>query len=396
MIYNNESMKNQILPVEVLENSAATYLPKVTVRSRAIYTTILFSIIGLLILMPIIKVDVTVASAGQVISEFGRSEVTSLSSGILSEVKIKDNDVVKKDQPLFIIASAGLDGQLTYTTSQLEEKEKYIGDLDQLIANFNSAAPQTSLYRQELQSLKEFLRMKEKERAYYFGKMTTARKLYTSGAFSKQELQNAELDLDRINVEIQNSRSEKLNKWQSDLATIRSETKGLQSQEKQMNEQKGMSVIKASIAGSIQLRSGKTAGSSIQTGEVLATLSPDSNLLAECYVSPRDIGLIREGMKVKFQVDAFNYNEWGMISGQVADVAKDFVIEQQNQPIYKIKCKLDKKELQLKNGYTGKLKKGMSMRGIFVVTRRSLMQLLYDNVDDWLNPVNGKRAAPAK
>jgi membrane fusion protein, peptide pheromone/bacteriocin exporter len=388
-------MKNQILPVEVLENSAATYLPKVTVRSRAIYTAILFSIIVLLILMPIIKVDVTVTSAGQVMSEFGRSEIKSLSSGILSEVKIKDNDVVKKDQPLFIIASAGLDGELTFTSNQLEEKEKYISDLDQIVLNINTAAPQTNLYRQELQSLKEFLRMKEKERAYFFGKMTTARKLYASGAFSKQELQNAELDLDKINVEIQNLRSEKLNKWQSDLAALRSETKGLQSKAQQMNEQKGMSIIKASIAGSIQLTSGKTAGSSIQTGELLAILSPDSNLLAECYVNPRDIGLIREGMKVKFQVDAFNYNEWGMISGHVADVAKDFVIEQ-NQPIYKIKCKLDKKELQLKNGYTGKLKKGMSMRGIFVVTRRSLMQLLYDNVDDWLNPVNAKSATPAK
>jgi membrane fusion protein, peptide pheromone/bacteriocin exporter len=389
-------MKNQILPVEVLENSAATYLPKVTVRSRAIYTTILFSIIGLFILMPIIKLDVTVASSGQVISEFGRSEVTSLSSGILSEVKIKDNDVVKKDQPLFIIASSGLDGQLTSTSIDLEEKEKYIEDLDQMIVNSNSAAPQTSLYRQELQFFKRQLQIKQKQKSYAYNDLTRARELYANKSYAKIELEKAEGDYNRIEGDLQSFQLEKLYKWQSDLAALRSETRGLQSKAQQMNEQKGMSVIKASMAGSIQLRSGKTAGSSIQIGEVLATLSPDSNLLAECYVSPRDIGLIREGMKVKFQVDAFNYNEWGMISGQVADVAKDFVIEQQNQPIYKIKCKLDKKELQLKNGYTGKLKKGMSMRGIFVVTRRSLMQLLYDNVDDWLNPVNGKPATPAK
>jgi membrane fusion protein, peptide pheromone/bacteriocin exporter len=389
-------MKNQILPVEVLENSAATYLPKVTVRSRAIYTTILFSIIGLFILMPIIKVDVTVASSGQVISEFGRSEVTSLSSGILSEVKIKDNDVVKKDQPLFIIASSGLDGQLTSTSIDLEEKEKYIEDLDQMIVNSNSAAPQTSLYRQELQFFKRQLQIKQKQKSYAYNDLMRARELYANKSYAKIELEKAEGDYNRIDGDLQSFQLEKLYKWQSDLAVLRSETRGLQSKAQQMNEQKGMSVIKASMAGSIQLRSGKTAGSSIQIGEVLATLSPDSNLLAECYVSPRDIGLIREGMKVKFQVDAFNYNEWGMISGQVADVAKDFVIEQQNQPIYKIKCKLDKKELQLKNGYTGKLKKGMSMRGIFVVTRRSLMQLLYDNVDDWLNPVNGKPAPPAK
>lgn len=384
-------MKNQILPVEVLENSAATYLPKVTVKSRAIYATILFSIIGLLILMPIIKVDVTVTSAGQVTTEFGRSEIKSLSSGTLAEVKIKDNQPVNKDQILFVVTSIALDTQLTINKGQQEEKEKYIKDLEQLTDNYNSAAPLSALYKQELRSFKENLRIKERQRAYAMNGVRRLRKLYNKGSASRVELENVEIELNRATGEIQNFRSEKLNKWQSDLATLRSETKSLQSQAQQMNEQKGMSTIKAPMAGSIQLTSGKTAGSTIQAGESLAILSPDSNLLAECYVTPRDIGLIREGMKVKFQIDAFNYNEWGMISGQVADVAKDFVMEQNQQPIYKIKCKLDKKELQLKNGYTGKLKKGMSMRGIFVVTRRSLMQLLYDNVDDWLNPVKGNK-----
>jgi len=40
----------------------------------------------------------------------------------------------------------------------------------------------------------------------------------------------------------------------------------------------------------------------------------------------------------------------------------------------------------LKNGYEGKLKKGVTLQARFVVTERSLWQLLYDKVDDWVNP----------
>jgi len=41
-------------------------------------------------------------------------------------------------------------------------------------------------------------------------------------------------------------------------------------------------------------------------------------------------------------------------------------------------CSLGQKFLELKNGYPGKLNKGMTLQARFVVTRRSLWQLIYD------------------
>jgi membrane fusion protein, peptide pheromone/bacteriocin exporter len=90
-------------------------------------------------------------------------------------------------------------------------------------------------------------------------------------------------------------------------------------------------------------------------------------------------------MRINAQIDAFNYNEWGMMPGTVADIAGDFVL-MENKPVFKVRCRLEKQTLQLKNGYTARLKKGMTLRTRFVVTRRSLFQLLYDKADDWLNP----------
>ncbi len=58
----------------------------------------------------------------------------------------------------------------------------------------------------------------------------------------------------------------------------------------------------------------------------------------------------------------------------------------QEKPVFMIKCSLSKDELQLKNGFKGKLKKGMTLQARFILTRRTLFQLLYDRTDSWLNP----------
>ena len=40
------------------------------------------------------------------------------------------------------------------------------------------------------------------------------------------------------------------------------------------------------------------------------------------------------------------------------------------------------------NEYKGLLKKGMNFSAHFIIARRSLFELLYDKVDDWVNPAN--------
>jgi len=118
---------------------------------------------------------------------------------------------------------------------------------------------------------------------------------------------------------------------------------------------------------------------------VIADISPDANLIAECYVSPSDIGLLKTKNKVKFQIDAFNYNQWGMATGKIVDINKDITIIN-NMPMFKVICKIEQDHLTLKNGFEGKLKKGMTFNARFFIIERSAFELLYDKVDDWFVP----------
>jgi HlyD family secretion protein len=126
-------------------------------------------------------------------------------------------------------------------------------------------------------------------------------------------------------------------------------------------------------------------GSFVTASQAIATLSPADNLIVESSVSPSDIGLIQKNQKVKFQLDAFNYNQWGLLEGKVIDVDKNITL-QENQTFFKVRCALKSKELKLKSGYKTQVSKGMTLTTRYIITRRSLFDLLFDKVDDWLNP----------
>jgi multidrug efflux pump subunit AcrA (membrane-fusion protein) len=164
------------------------------------------------------------------------------------------------------------------------------------------------------------------------------------------------------------------------------ELRQLNGQEAELDEQKKQYILKAPIDGSVQNISGVQNGAYVFANQKIGEISPDSNLIAFCYIKPADIGLIKKGQEVRFQVDAFNYNQWGLVLGKVIDISDDIIVINNNQPVFKVKCQLSQNHLTLKNGYKGYLKKGMNFTARFKVTNRSLYQLLYDKVDDWVNP----------
>jgi HlyD family secretion protein len=175
------------------------------------------------------------------------------------------------------------------------------------------------------------------------------------------------------------------NRWVAERTNFEIEIRELQSTIKQLEVEKTKYVLKASESGSIIQSLGIQQCSFISPGQTLGYISNDRNLLVECYVSPIDIGYLNEGQQVKFQLDAFNYHQWGLAHGCIIEISKD-ITSMNEQPVFRVRCSLETQYLQLKNGYQGYLKKGMTLTGRFYLTDRSLWQLLFDKVDNWINP----------
>jgi HlyD family secretion protein len=384
------TMQNQLFPPEVLENTAEAYLPHVSVKSQLIYTTFILTILAGLAASPFIYVDISVQSLGLIRTVSEKTELRPMVSGKIQSIKVAENQSIKSGESLIQLSSEDLDTKIRLNQFQQAEKRQFIADLRQLIqiehSNlFGDYTTNTPLYTQQLNTFRATIQENQFFQKKVKKELDTDRYLYKEKVLTMREIDSKEYDYTKLKAEYETTFNRQLSQWQADLNQYGIELSQLMSENRQLQEQKSLYTIKAPVGGTIQQMAGRYEGSYLQAGETLGIISPDSSLLAEVYISPQDIGFIKKAMPVNIQMDAFNYNEWGMIKAQVLDISNDVTVLQE-RPVFKVKCSLSKTSLKLKNGYTAYLKKGMSLRARFIITRRSLYQLLYDNVDDWLNP----------
>ena len=209
--------------------------------------------------------------------------------------------------------------------------------------------------------------------------------LHNGKVIADVEFETYKYALDRAINEVALTRKTQMNQWQAELMNYERDMRSVESELAAVEREIQSMIVRSPISGTVQGFAGIYTGSVVYVGQELAQISPDSDLIVEAYVSPNHIGLLREGMQVRFLIDAFNYNQWGFGQGRVIDISNDIHIVN-DKAVFRIRCSLDRNYLQLKNGYKGILKKGMSLQARFIVTERTLWQLISDGMNDWLDP----------
>jgi HlyD family secretion protein len=379
-------MKN-IFPNEIIENTTEVHRFKHQIKSKIIYGAMILSLLGAVISLPFIHMDIYSTAPGILKSEGDNNRISSLYSGKIKTTFIYENKYVQRGDTLLIIDNIVGKEKLILLEDQLEEVKTFIHDLTYLSNSeiLKSDSLHSPLYRKYFlfytQKIVELQTRYEKAKRDFIRQQ----KLYKEEVIAKVEYENSEYDLNLELNRLIKYKQQELNKWLSDLIQLNNQSKELKNTLSQyMNEQKNH-IITSPINGSIQNIQGLEAGNFIISGSPIAEVSPDSKLIAECYISPYDIGLLSSQSNVKFQINAFNYNEWGMVTGKIISINKDISIVN-NSPMFKVICSLDQKQLQLQNGLKGKLKKGMTLNARFFINNRSVFDLLFDKVDDWFNP----------
>jgi len=375
----------QLFPVEVIEHSTFTWLPRVQVRTQMIYTTVLLAVLVSILALPFIKVDVSVKSGGIVRPITEKNELRSLVAGTIEEVMVSEGQHVQKGQLILRLQEDISNSKLLQNSFELKQRESYVSDLSRLAGGGGGGGLQSALYQQQYSRFVSTLNEQQATMRKLESDLDMYKKLFADKVIAEKELRDKQYEYDKSVAMYRSSVQQQRSAWQEELSRYRSESSRLQADAAQLEKQKEWNLIKAPVSGTLQQFSGRYAGGYVQIGELMGIISPDSNLVAECMVSPKDIGYLKAGMPVKFQVDAFNYNEWGVVEGTVQSVDNDFTLVD-NQPVFKVRCQFANTEVHTASGVKGKLKKGMTLQARFILTQRSLFQLLYDKTDDWMNP----------
>ncbi|QCS48031.1 HlyD family efflux transporter periplasmic adaptor subunit (plasmid) [Picosynechococcus sp. PCC 11901] len=212
------------------------------------------------------------------------------------------------------------------------------------------------------------------------------------------DIRQAQAELTNIKSSVDRSQREQVDDSQQRLAAIDSELNKIivennkrlsevESQLAQVNETLAYQEVKAPIAGTVfDLQASPSFISRAGQAEALLKIVPDDALVAEVFVTNRDIGFVLERFQAEqntqqsvsadIRIDSFPFSKFGDIKGQVVSVGSDALPPDDIYPYYRFPVKIALEEQSLKGL---PLQSGMSVSvNIQIQEKRSVLSLLTD------------------
>ena len=352
-----------------------------------IYKIILFLTILIFISFYFIRLPISSSSRGIIRSQTENTKIVSVVGGRVIENNLKkNNQEIKQGDKLLVITAEQLDTQKSLQNSQSSDYSAQLQDLHKLTRG-QYGGLQTGQYQRELSAMQEKIAQVQTQLSLAKKDYDRANLLYNQGVIPKSEYDKFYHTYQGLQSQVSGIREQQLAQWQAQKRDVERQIRSLGAEVQRINQEQKNYIITAPISGRLVNFSGIQKGNFMIQGQNIGEISPEESLVAECLVSPKDIGFIKVGQKVKFQVDTYNYNQWGLLEGKVKEIDQNITVNQQTGDAYfRVLCTMDKNYLQLKNGYKGKIGKGMTLTARFYLLDRTLWQLLFDRVDDWFNP----------
>ena len=400
-------------------------------RLRALYFTTLLICVAAIAAIFVVKVDVSAMGAGLIRPLTDKMEIAAPLAGQVVEVIGRTDLRVKRGDRLMVLSTASLEASLAGNRAEQERAVRELHDLDFLVrllgdykpasiatdskfsgsekagggtrANLEpkpqivvrpiSANPapesllQSPVYAKDYASYlaeAEELRSNREQAEHELRRYET---LFVSNTVSGQEVDQRRYELQQTKLREETARKQRVTRWQAEFAARSRALDNLGAEAVRIREEMANCTVKAPADGTLVDFAPLASGAFVQQGQRLGDLSPDDALVAEVYVSPRDVGQIQPGQEVRMQVDAYHYTEWGMLRGTVVRVADDFTMRGNvSQPVFRVFVAPESLELVMQNGLRAEVRKGMTLQARFLVARRSLFSLIYESASRWMNP----------
>lgn len=379
-------MKNRIIfPVSVLNQSTESVLGEKG-PSGVLYLTVILSVAAAFLASFDVTVSVNAQAVGIIRPRQDHIAVSAGASGYCSACPFQTDSHVERGDTLFVVRPDLVLVQLPALKQRQRELRDMTSDLIDL-SNGVYTHMRSNVCSDDLRyylSLRDeaVCRLEIAEKAY-----ERSRKLSDAGLIPLSDFETVEGQMLEARGALESLETRQMLQWRSDLEKYVNELRDVDMQIDDVSVRASQTVVLSPADGTVVQMQPVTEGTYVTSGQCLMEISPDGDLIAECHVDAMDIGYFHEGMHGRLQVAAYKYTEWGMLDVTVMEISDDIALSQDGtESYYRVYCRLESDHLSLKNGTVGPLMKGMAVNGNFIITRRTVFQLLYDRIDDWINP----------
>jgi len=356
---------------------------------------VLLAIVALFVVLALawatfFEIEEVARGDGRVVTQSQVQVITNLEGGIISEILVREGDVVKKGDPLVRIDP-------TRFESAYKESEQGVLALKAKIARLSAEAqnasfnmPQavrrgnptladreTSLYRArqaELAAKNQVLRQQLAQRENELKELATRAerlaeqlvlverevtitaplvkrgvvaevellRLEREQSRTRTDLEQARLSVPRIQAAIAEARSKLADaeasfrsQAGSELAMAQAELAKLSEQMPALEDRAARTIVRASMDGVIKTIPNKTLGGVVQPGSPMVEMVPrEDSLLVETRLRPSDIAFVNVGQRAVVKITAYDYSIFGGLEGRIEHVSADSIVPQQGEPYY--------------------------------------------------------------
>jgi len=358
---------------------------KTNKRNITLYCIVVLVLFLALLSMPFVYVDIVIRGVGSVRPKIEKAQILAPCSDFIGRLCAHEGDLLQKGDAIIVLNTTSYEADILAQTTLIKNLSDQIADLKILAKGQTPALFRSPKREQEYLLHRQQTILASAQVTSANRKLKRNRALFESNVVSADEFENFEIEALRLEGEKKTLIENQRTVWESELSAIIQQLNETHAQLIQLRNDKEKATLRAPVQGYLEEFSGIHEGMNVTSGQQLGIVSPNANLIVENFIEPKDIGFLYIGMPVKIVSESFDCNLWGYIQGHVTDIASDYQLID-NQPYYKIKCSLDQNYVARKDGKKGYLKKGMTVQTRFLADRRSLLQLVYQKMDNWMNP----------
>lgn len=344
------------------------------VKSTRIIWYFLLLIVVLLIWSYFSSIVEVSKGTGKVVPTSREQVIQSLEGGILSELYVREGDIVEKGQIL-----AQLD--LTKTEATVEESAARYRALLANIARLESEVNQTvlifpeelsiypelirsetRLYETRQQALEESVSGLQEALDLVEEELTLTQALAKQGAASNVDVLKLQRQVSDLKLRITDKRSEYMVRSREELGKSQAEAASLESVVRGRADSLSRLTLKSPVRGIVKDVSVTTQGGVLPpSGELMQIVPLEDQLLIEARITPRDIAYIHPGQEAKVKITAYDYSIFGGLEGVVTVISPDTIQDEAKPEVfyYRVFIRTDTDSLIDKNGQSFSIVPGM-------------------------------------
>lgn len=335
--------------------------------SRSLFYVLLLMLLSAGIWASVADVDVVVQSRGRLQIEGEPVKITVAESGMVVEAPVPVGARVRRGDVLLRLDAIRMTSEATQLESELKAG---LGEVERHREAARAGRDVLSKVEEEKDLARNSIKILESQ-------VTSLKQLLAEGTASvfqvnqkEQEVLEIRARIVRLDAEVQRSQTEaaqrerQAREQESRLEAIREKLTLLRATEKQMT-------VVSPVNGTVTQASVLHPGRFLSTGEVAITINPDDRpLRAVLKVPNASMRRLRPSLPVKLRFDAFPYQDYGHIRGEILRIDPDST----EDGSYRAWVTLESAEIKGPRGAEA-LRPGLLLDADVVVERRTVMDL---------------------